>query len=142
MSERRKLAVVEQYGTLYVKQYLAAATADHDAIVNDPLAALAFMCGKAFMRGRRDEVSVVFKEWTLAVLRKYHSLHDIDLGNLEAQLARAQVNNRHDRQMVLELIDFARSDLQTYGCNIFNWAAVAIRAGHAAEVLQLLFLGW
>ena len=138
MSERHKLTAVEQYGTAYVKQYLATAKADHDAIVSDPLAALAFMCSKAFMRGRRDEVSVVFKERSLTVLQQYQVVQDIDLGRLEAQLVLAKVNNRHDRQMVRELIDFARTDLQAYGCNIFNWAVDVIRTGHAAEAYGML----
>jgi hypothetical protein len=134
MIDAHKLKSVEQYGAVYVKQYLAAARERHDAITNDPLAALAFMFGKAFMRGRRDAVSVVFRDRTLAVLRQYHTLQEIDLSSLDTQLRQAEVNNRHDRQMVRESIRLARDELQQYDCNVYNWAVAAIRHNRSAEV--------
>lgn len=131
MSEPRKLRSVEKYGQRYVQEYLSDARDRHEAITNDPLAALAFMYGKMFMRGRRDEVSVTFRDRTLDVLRSYKRLEDIDPSTLDSHLRARLVNNRYDRRMVKESISFVSNDLRSYDCNVFNWAVDAIRSGRA-----------
>ena len=102
---------------------------------SDPLAALEFMYSKMFMRRRRDSISVVFRDRTLEVLHTYTRLEDIDLGGLDRRLRERRVNNRYDRRMVLESINFASRDLHAYNCNVFNWAAAAIREGSARRGL-------
>src|SRR6266567_221784 len=138
MSEPHKLKAVEQYGNRYIREYLSGALERHEAITSDPLEALAFMYGKMFMRGRRDEVSVIFRDRTLEVLRSYKRLPDIDPGTLDTSLREARVNNRYDRQMVKESINFVSNELQNYGCNVFNWAVDAIQNGSAAEAYGAL----
>ena len=105
--------------------------------MTDPLAALAFMFGKFFMRGRRDTISVVFRDKTLELLNTYKSLDDIDVSDLDVRLHERGVNNRYDRRMVMASIRFARR-LPTYDCNVFNWAVAAIRDGQAAEAYEAL----
>jgi hypothetical protein len=138
VSKPQKLRSVEQYGRRYVQEYLANAKDRHEAIMNDPMEALAFMYGKLFMRGRRDEVSIAFRDRTLAVIQRHKTLEQIDLDGLEDKLERNKVTNRYDRRMVREVISFARNELDAHGRNVFNWAADAIRAGGAAKAYDAL----
>jgi hypothetical protein len=137
MSDPYKLKSVEQYGRQYVAEYLGKVRQQHQAIMTDPLAALAFMFGKFFMRGRRDTISVVFRDKTLELINTYKSLDDIDVSDLDARLHERGVNNRYDRRMVVASIQFARR-LPTYDCNVFNWAVAAIQDAQAAEAYEVL----
>lgn len=133
MSELRKLKAIERFGTMYVQRYLTDAKNRRDAIASDPLVALEFFYSKTFNRGRRDEISMTFKDRALGVLRQYRTLEAIDLSSLNDQLWNAHVNNRHDRQMVIDAIRFARTDLEPYGHNIFTWAVDAVQHGRSAD---------
>jgi hypothetical protein len=93
------------------------------------LAALEFLHSKLFMRGRRDAVSVTFRDRAAAVLQTYGALEQIDLRGLDGDLHAQGVNNRHDRQMVIESVRFARTELRAYAGNVFNWAVEAIGNG-------------
>jgi hypothetical protein len=137
MIEPRKLRSVEQYGHQYVTEYLGKTRQQHQTITTDPLAALTFMLSKFFMRGRRDTVSIVFRDKTFELLDTYKSLEDIDLSDLDVRLHTRGVNNRYDRRMVVASIGFARS-LSSYDCNAFNWAVAAIQNGRAAEAYEAL----
>jgi hypothetical protein len=135
--EPHKLRSVEQYGRQYVEEYLSKVRQQHQAITTDPLAALAFMLSKFFMRGRRDIVSVTFRDKALKLLNTYELLEDIDLSDLDVRLHERGVNNRYDRRMVETSIGFARR-LPAYDCNVFNWAVAAIRGERAAEAYDAL----
>lgn len=119
MSDPRKLRTIEGFGKEYVQLYLADGKVRRNAIVDDPLEALFFFYSKAFMRGRRDEVSVAFKNRTLGVLWKYRTAQDIDLESLDAQLWRARVNNRYDRQMVIGSIGLVCNDIRADDYKIY-----------------------
>lgn len=138
MGNERKLRSVEQYGQRYVQEYLASAKDRHNAIITDPLAALAFMHGKMFMRGRRDTVSVVFRDRTGKVLERYKTMQEIDLSELERELVAQRVNNRHDRRMIAESISFACRELQDYDCNVYTWAVDAVRSGRSGAAFAKL----
>lgn len=138
MNNEHQLESVEKYGRRYVTEYLASARDRHDTITTTPLAALNFMYGKLFMRGRRDAVSVVFRDRTTEVLAQYKTIQDIDLTELERQLVAHGVNNRHDRRMVAESINFARRELQAYDCNVYAWAVDAIYTGRSATAFAQL----
>jgi hypothetical protein len=137
MIEPRKLKSVEQYGQQYVEEYLSKARQQHQAITTDPLAALAFMLSKFFMRGRRDKISADFRDKALGLLNTYALLVEIDLGDLDARLHERGVNNRYDRRMVEASIGFARR-LPDYDCNVFNWAVASIQNERAAEAYEAL----
>jgi hypothetical protein len=138
MSEPRKLKAVEQYGERYVQDYLTDAKTRHVAITSDPLEALKFWFGKAFMRGRNDTLSTKFMRLTLEVLQNYQKLEDIDLTNLDDRLAAHGVNNSGDRGMVAGSVRFARNTLQDYDGNIYNWALALIQSGRANEAYWAL----
>ena len=74
----------------------------------------------------------------LAVIQKHKTLDQIDLDGLGDKLERNKVTNRYDRRMVREVISFARNELDAYDCNVFNWAADAIRGGGAAKAYDAL----
>jgi len=65
-------------------------------------------------------------------------LQGIDLDRLDCRLREQQVNNRYDRRMVLETINFANHDLHAWGCNVFKWAVATIREGNASEAYRAL----
>ena len=136
--EPRKLKSVEEYGRAYVRQYLAGARERHDVIRGDPLAALAFLHSKLFMRGRRDAVSAEFRDRAASALQKFEMLEEIDLDGLDEYLHARGVNNRHDRRMVAESVGFARTSLAAYGGNIFNWAVDSIQGGHCQDAYLAL----
>jgi hypothetical protein len=138
MGSRNKLKAVEEYGRRYVREYLAEARNQRDAIAGDPLAALMFMHGKLFMRGRRDEISVAFRDRTREVLERYGSLEEIDLRVLEEELVGNRVNNRYDRRMVRESVGFARDELMEHDRNVFTWAVDAIRRGEVVSAYNAL----
>jgi hypothetical protein len=136
MSDRdrqHKLRSVEEYGRTYVNQYLAKARDCLDGIRTDPLQALEFMHSKLFMRGRRDAVSVTFRDRTAAALQRYGVLEDIDLTGLGDYLQAQGVNNRHDRRMVIESVRFVRTELTAQGGNVYNWAVKAIHDGRSRD---------
>lgn len=137
-SRQDKLRSVAEYGRTYVKQYLAKARERHDAIRSDPLRAMEFLHSKLFMRGRRDTVSVAFRDRTAAALRRYDTLDEIDLAGLDDYLHDQGVNNRHDRQMVAESVSFVRTELTSYDGNVFSWAADSIRSGKSDEAYLAL----
>jgi len=141
MSERdrqHKLRSVEEYGRIYVKQYLARARERRDAIRSDPLQALEFLHSKLFMRGRRDAVSVAFRDQTAAALQRYGTLEAIDIAGLGDYLHAQGVNNRHDRRMVIESVRFVRTELTTEGDNVYNWAVETIRDGRSRDAYLAL----
>lgn len=100
--------------------------------------ALYFFYSRAFMRGRSDELSDVYMNRTIEVLREYKSIHDIDLSNLEDKLALNLVDNNKDRGMVSKSIRFILDNLKDYDYNIFNWAVDAIRTNRSAEAFRAL----
>jgi hypothetical protein len=138
MSDQRKLKSVEQYGRSYLSQYLASARERCDIIRSDPLVALEFLHSKLFMRGRRDKVSVKFRDCARAALQKYRTLEEINLGGLDGDLLAQGVNNHHDRRMVAESVRFARTELQAHGGNVFGWAVELIRNGKVHDAYVAL----
>lgn len=141
MSERSrqdKLRSVEEYGRTYVKQYLAKARERRDSIRTDPLQALEFLHSKLFMRGRRDAVSIAFRDRTTAALGRYHTLEEIDLTGFDDYLHGQGVNNRHDRRMIVESVRFVRTELTSYSGNVYNWAVEAIRSGDTHDAYLAL----
>jgi hypothetical protein len=96
------------------------------------------MHSKLFMRGRRDVVSVTFRDRARKVVEQYKSIHEMDLKELEQELAAGGVNNRHDRRMVIESVSFARDELQVYNYNVCTWAAAAIHTGQSGAAFARL----
>lgn len=133
-----KLKSIESYGKQYVSDYLDKDRKNKPLIKSNPMEALYFFYSRAFMRGRSDELSDVYMNRTIEVLREYKSIHDIDLSNLEDKLALNLVDNNKDRGMVSKSIRFILDNLKDYDYNIFNWAVDAIRTNRSAEAFRAL----
>jgi hypothetical protein len=133
-----KIKNIENYGRMYVTDYLDKDRKRRSHILSNPLDALTFFYGRVFMRGRKDTISVTFMNRTIEVLREYRSILDIDLANLENKLALHLVNNRNDRRMVLESIRFICDNLKDYDYNIFNWSVDTIRTNRTAEAFRAM----
>lgn len=134
----RKMKSIENYGRIYVTDYLDKDRKNRSYIMSNPLEALTFFYGKVFMRGRKDTISVVFMNRTIEVLQEYKSIHDIALASLEKKLLLHSVNNHHDRRMVIESIRFIRDNLKDYDYNIFNWSVDSIRTNHCSEAFRTM----
>jgi len=134
----RKMKAIENYGRMYVTDYLDKDRMRRSSIMSNPTDALAFFYGKVFMRGRKDTISVVFMNRAIEVLQEYKSIHDIDLASLEEELHLHGVNNHYDQRMVIESIRFIRDNLKDYDYNIFNWAIDLIRTNCCPEAFSAL----
>ena len=134
----RKIKSIEKYGSIYVTVYLDKDRRKRFDIMSNPREALTFFYGKAFMRDRRDTISVTFMNRAIKVLQEYTSIHDIDLASLDEKLLLHRVNNRHDRRMVLESIGFIRDNLKDYDYNILNWSVDAIRTNRCSEAFHAM----
>lgn len=134
----RKIKSIENCGRKYVTDYLDKDRRHRSYIMSNPLGALTFFYSKAFMRGRKDSLSVAFMDRALEVLQEYKSIHDIDLDSLDKKLHLHLVNNRHDRRMVLESICFIRDNLKHYDYNIFNWSVETIQTNRCSEAFRAM----
>ena len=109
-----KIREYEKYGDIYVEKYLRQNT---DELRTNWWEAFKFFLGCAFMRGRRDELSVKFRDKAFLALEDLlgDSLEKktIKLGEIVStqdlikdKLRHNGVNNRGDRQVTLESLLF------------------------------------
>ncbi len=115
---------------------------------------LKFFFDRAFMRGRKDELSVFFEEKALKVLdylfregediKKLKNLNDNFFYILNQNLSDEGVNNRYDREMVIGIIKFISSKIKK-DFNIVNYTINNIENGkiHKVydELLNIRYIG-
>lgn len=99
---------------------------------------LKFFFDRAFMRGRKDELSVIFEEKALVVLdylfredkdiKKLKNLNDNFFDMLNHNLSDEGVNNIHDREMVIDIIKFIKNKVKK-DFNIVNYTINNIENG-------------
>ena len=65
---KRKIKVIEKYGTVFVERFLRQQIRDREKIYRNWYEALKFLLARSFYRGRRDELSTRFLEATLKTL--------------------------------------------------------------------------
>jgi len=111
------LRKIESYGDVYKREYLDRW--DKKRLLDDWKYSLEFFFDHSFMRGRRDQLSIRFKDRTLDVLRiTIFENPQYDLEELTKHLVRGGVNNSRDRAMVSDAIRFIRglrdSNLTSY----------------------------
>jgi len=111
------LKKIESFGDVFKKEYRSDWS--KEKLIKDWTLSLQFFYDHSFMRGRRDALSIRFKELTINVLRDtiFKNLN-YDLELLNNQLAKEGVNNKADRIMVIESIRFIKeikdNNLTTY----------------------------
>jgi len=129
-----KLRKVEEFGKKYCEKYLSKY--DPEKLANDWYYALVFFFDHSFMRGRKDVVSGNFERKALEVLEK--TLKE-DLGyhleTLKQKLQQNGVNNRHDRNMIADTIDFIKGIPNN---NIVSYSADRVRDKKEYDLFQEL----
>ncbi len=112
-SQQNKLKQIEKLGKAYLREYLQEAIFEKDKLTKDWYKALLFYFSKSFYRGRRDEISDVFRERTLNILKVVYkedkNIDNWNLKELESKLVENGVNNRVDRKMVIDSITFLKN---------------------------------
>jgi len=110
-----KLKIIADFGKKYQKKYLYNEKEKQclkKSLEDDWYEALKFFFSRAFMRGRRDEISVDFLNKAKNALDGYDLKNKLpNLSNnweeeLEKQLKNYGVNNKYDRKLVLSTIKF------------------------------------
>lgn len=134
-----KIKEIEKFGRLYINRFLKEQITRKKNIYNDWFEALEFFFGRSFYRGRRDELSTRFMEATVMTLKEYKlTKNNFERKQLSSRLISNGVNNRHDRQMVLGIIDLIFNSLDSYENNIVQYTVNQIKEGKIADVFSTL----
>ena len=104
---KQTLKKIESFGDVFNKTYRSEWTKER--LLNNWKDSLQFFYEHSFMRGRKDSLSIRFKDLTIEVLREtiFKDLN-YDLEKLDGELVNKGVNNGADRIMVLESIKFIK----------------------------------
>lgn len=98
---------IESFGNVFEKKYLN--NWNKEKILNDWIYSLKFFFEHSFMRGRRDTLSIKFKDKAIEVLElTFFKNIKYDLEQLSKDLEQKGVNNKGDRIMVCDTIKFIR----------------------------------
>jgi hypothetical protein len=133
-----KIQSVEQYGRLYIKQFLQDQITSKDSIYSDWREALNFLFSKVFYRGRRDELSERFMWATLKTLKEIELDSGYDKQLLDNRLQSNGVNNHKDRKMVCEVLDFVFNLPTPYDHNIVRYTIERIKSGKILDIFNEL----
>jgi hypothetical protein len=134
-----KIKEIEKYGRLYIDRFLRQQIVDKETIYNNWYEALKFFFTKSFSRGRRNELSERFMKNTIRTLEEYKlTKNSYEQKLLDSRLTSNGVNNRHDRQMVLGVIDLVFNSLDSYENNIVQYTVNQIKEGKIADVFSTL----
>lgn len=131
---KNKLQSIEKYGKQYVSNFVKE---NKKKLKQDSYEGLLFFFSKVFYRGRKDEISDVFKIRTVEVLNKLRKKGSIynQIDNLNKLLAQNKVNNHKDREMVIETLKFI-SKLKNK--NITSYSVQMITNGKVKELFDKL----
>lgn len=134
-----KIKEIEEYGRLYIDRFLRQQIVDKETIYNNWYEALKFFFTKSFSRGRRNELSERFMKNTIRTLKEYKlTKNNFERKQLDSRLISNGVNNRHDRQMVLGVIDLVFNSLDSYENNIVQYTVNQIKKGRTVYVFNTL----
>ena len=93
------LKKVESFGDVFKKEYRSQWIKER--LQNDWRYSLKFFFDHSFMRGRKDSLSIRFKDKAIEVLEKtFLKDQESDFENIEKELKQKGVNNKGDRTMV------------------------------------------
>ena len=108
---------IESFGYIFKQEYRSEW--DKDKLLNDWKYSLKFFFGQSFMRGRKDSLSIRFRDKTIEVLEKtFFENLNYPIEKLDIELKKAGVNNEGDRKMVLDTIRFIKQ-LQDYNITTY-----------------------
>ena len=131
--------IAQRYGNRYKKEMLKDANENKNQICNNRYKSIEFLFSKIFYRGRHDQLSKKFMNNALEVIRKlYEEKREFIYDGLENLLEKGGVNNRVDRKMVVEVLNFIFNSLQGYERNIVKYTIELIENGKIKEVFDTL----
>jgi hypothetical protein len=142
---------IELIGKRYDERNLTEWRKKMPNLEQDWFEAMLFFFSRAFMRGRRDEVSMDFLDKAVHVLNEWRPrlLPGLDSILLDRALLGPLVNgksngvsNKHDRRLVCDTLKFIVEgiDLTPYDRNVVKYAIANIDRGKAADVFERLDL--
>lgn len=126
------------YGNQYREKFLTESINNREVLEKDWYEGLHFFFTKSFYRGRRDEISDVFRERALQVMVQNNlrdNLPGFDGDSFDKLLVEGKVNNGVDRKMVCQTIEFI-SNLPKN--NLITYALSAARNNHVPDLFSEL----
>jgi hypothetical protein len=121
--DKETLKKIESFGDIFKKEYRSQW--NKEQLQNDWIYALKFFFDHSFMRGRKDSLSIRFKDKSIEVLEKtFFKDQNFSFDSLEEELKQNEVNNKADRMMVIDTLKFIKN-LDDY--NITNFAIKGLK---------------
>lgn len=134
------LKKIESFGDVFKKEYRSQWRKEE--LVNDWKLSLKFFFDHSFMRGRKDSLSIRFKDKSIEVLEKtLFKDQNFSFDNLKEELKQNGVNNEADRLMVLDTLKFIKN-LKDY--NITNYVVKRLKENEQEiyeELKGIRFIG-
>lgn len=135
---KSKIKAIENYGTLFVEQFLKQDIFNKEKFCKDWYESLKFLLGRSFYRGRRDELSTRFLEATLKTLNEFKLNKNYNQTLLNLKLKSNGVNNERDRKMTSEIINLVFNLPSSYEKNIVRYTIDQIKSGNTKEIFNTL----
>ena len=108
MINQQALKKIESFGDVFRKEYRSQWKKEQ--LQNDWKYSLKFFFDHSFMRGRKDSLSIRFKDKSLEVLEKtFFKDQNFSFDKLKEELKQNGVNNGADRLMVLDTLKFIKN---------------------------------
>jgi len=140
MINQQTLKKIESFGDVFKKEYRSQWKKEE--LINDWKLSLKFFFDHSFMRGRRDSLSIRFKDKSIEVLeRTFFKDQNYPFDNLKEELKQNEVNNGADRIMVLDTLKFIKN-LSDY--NITNYVVKQLKENEEEiynELKDIRFIG-
>lgn len=128
------LKQIQEYGQRYCEEFLADDTAEKSKLLADWYEGLNFFFRKSFYRGRKDEISDVFRKRALEVIQEFdlrNNIRKFKSLEFERLLLEKGVNNRVDRRMICQTIELIKDK---GGLNIVAYSVEQIKKGNVSKI--------
>jgi len=128
------LKQIQEYGQRYCEEFLADDTVEKSKLLADWYEGLNFFFRKSFYRGRKDEISDVFRKRALEVIQEFdlrNNIRKFKSLEFERLLLEKGVNNRVDRRMICQTIELIK---EKGGLNIVAYSVEQIKKGNVSKI--------
>ncbi|HBU21897.1 MAG: hypothetical protein UX85_C0011G0006 [Candidatus Beckwithbacteria bacterium GW2011_GWB1_47_15] len=129
---------VGEYGQRYKDEFLISDLGVKAQLLGDWHEGLNFFFRKSFYRGRKDEISDVFRERALEVIQEFdlrNNIRKFKPSEFNKLLKQNRVNNRVDRRMICQSIELIKGK---GGLNIVSYSVEQIKKDEVAGVYDEL----
>lgn len=128
------LKQIQEYGQRYCEEFLADDTVEKSKLLANWYEGLNFFFRKSFYRGRKDEISDVFRKRALEVIQEFdlrNNIRKFKSLEFERLLLEKGVNNRVDRRMICQTIELIK---EKGGLNIVAYSVEQIKKGNVSKI--------